>query len=287
MNESVTYLIANYNQKKYLAECFESLKKQTNPNWKAVVYDDASKDGSVAIIKKFLSSKIKLYQSKKNKGKTYGLNQLIHKTSGAENEILAIFDPDDCLLPQATAEILKYYKQHPKTKWLHTRYQMMDESLKKNLKIYGKNPPSGQSFLAFGNVCHILSFRKNLYLKIEKTIQTSNTNLLYAEDKDLIYKLEEQAEAGFIPKVLYKYRYVRSSATHSREKRNLGAKNHFLIQKEVLQRRNIKGLKQKLYHFLFFLTYQYYALHNPFFIRAFFWLLHRLFRVLWKPFLSP
>ena len=93
-------------------------------------------------------------------------------------------------------------------------------------------------------------------------------NLLYAEDKDLIYKLEEQAEAGFIPKVLYKYRYVKDSATHSQEKRNLGAKNHFLIQKEALQRRNIKGLKKKMYHFLFFLIYHYYSLKKHFFAKA-------------------
>ena len=105
-----------------------------------------------------------------------------------------------------------------------------------------------------------MSFRKKLYSKIEKTIQIDDRNLLYAEDKDLIYKLEEQAEAGFIPQVLYKYRYVKDSATHSQEKRNLGAKNHFLLQKEALQRRNIKGLKKKMYHFLFFLTYQYYSL---------------------------
>ena len=154
---------------------------------------------------------------------------------------------------------------------------MMDADLKKILKIYGKNPPSGQSFLAFGNVGLILSFRKKLYSKIEKTIQIDDRNLLYAEDKDLIYKLEEQAEAGFIPQVLYKYRYVKDSATHSQEKRNLGAKNHFLLQKEALQRRNIKGLKKKMYHFLFFLTYQYYSLKNPFFIRAGFWFLPELF----------
>ena len=66
MRESITYLLANYNQEKYLADCFESLKKQTNPNWRAIVYDDASEDNSVGIIKKFLSPKIKLYQSKKN-----------------------------------------------------------------------------------------------------------------------------------------------------------------------------------------------------------------------------
>ena len=282
MSKKITYLISNYNQEKYLADCFESLKKQTNPNWEAVIYDDASEDNSVAIIKKFLSPKIKLYQSKKNKGKTYGLKKIIAE---ANSEILAIFDPDDCLMPEATEEILKYYKQYPKTQWLHTKYQMMDSGLKKILKIYGKNPPSGQSFLAFGNVGLILSFRKKLYSKIEKTIQIDDRNLLYAEDKDLIYKLEEQAEAGFIPQVLYKYRYVKDSATHSQEKRNLGAKNHFLLQKEALQRRNIKGLKKKMYHFLFFLTYQYYSLKNPFFIRAGFWFLHRTLRILWKPFL--
>ena len=37
-------------------------------------------------------------------------------------------------MPEATEEILKYYKQYPKTQWLHTKYQMMDSRLKKNFK---------------------------------------------------------------------------------------------------------------------------------------------------------
>ena len=59
---------------------------------------------------------------------------------------------------------------------------------------------------------------------------------------------------------------------------------NFLLQKEVAEKK-LKVLKKKMYHFLFFLTYQYYGLHNPLFIRAGFWFLHRTLRILWKPFL--
>ena len=123
-----------------------------------------------------------------------------------------------------------------------------------NFKIYGKNPPSGQSFLAFGNVGLILSFRFfwNIYFKIEKTIQASSKNLLYAEDKDLIYKLEEQAEAGFIPQVLYKYRYVKESATHSQEKRNLGAKNSLTSKRSTAEKKYKRSKKKNVSLFIFF-----------------------------------
>ena len=283
MQQKITYLIANYNNAKYLTDCLHSLQKQTNPHWQALIYDDASTDDSVKIIQellpKFPIKKIKLYKQTKNKGKFYGLNLLISK---ATTEILAIFDPDDYLMPNATKEVLNFYYKNPQAKWTHSHYQEMNENLTKILKIRGKHIPSHLSFLAFGNITHLLSFKNATY----KQITPINSKLYFAEDKDLIYKLEEQGECGFIPKVLYKYRTVPQSATHNKKNRSVGMQNHYNIQKKTLARRKVVGVQRLCYLILFWLITIYYPYRYPFVVRAIFFLLHRVLRVVFRPFLK-
>ena len=277
--EKITYLIANYNQAKYITACINSLQKQTNPNWIALIYDDASQDNSVAIIKKLLAPNIKLYQSQANKGKIYALEYLINK---AETQFLTILDPDDCLLPEANATTLQFYQSKHQAQWAYSCYQEMDENLTKTTRICGSAPAKGQSLLISGMVGLILTFPIALYQKTGGF----NRKMLYAEDKDLIYKLEEQAVGAFIPQVLYLYRNIKSSATHDKKKRNLGAKHHFLIQKEALQRRKISGFKKQLYLILFWLISQWYPYNKPFLFRAFFWICFKVLRFLFQPLLK-
>lgn len=282
MQQKITYLIANYNQEKYLADCFYSLQKQTNPNWQAFIYDDASTDKSLKIIQEFFSKfptgKIKLITSKKNLGKFYGLHLMI---SQANTDLLAIFDPDDFLMPEATAEILNFYTKNPQKKWAHSHYLAMNEDFTKTFKILGKHIPSHLSFLAFGNITHLLSFKKSTYKQIEPL-----ERVYFGGDKDLIYKLEEQGEAGFIPKVLYRYRKVAGSATQSKKNRNIGVCNHYTAQQNALARRKVMGTQKWCYLILFNLIKLYYPYRYPFVVRGFFFILHRTLKVFFRPLLK-
>lgn len=282
MQKAVTYLIANYNQEQYLADCFYSLKKQTTSHWKAFIYDDASNDNSLVIIKNFLQEfpkeKVQMIAEKKNYGKFCGIDKMVKQ---ATTEILAILDPDDILDPKATVEILQFYEKNPHTKWAHSRYQAVNEDMSKNLKLLGEHIPSHLSFLAFGNITHLLSFQKSVYEQLESL----SSSIKFAEDRDLIYKLEEKGVGGFIPKILYYYRKVEKSATQSAISRETGAKNHWIAQKNALKRRKIKGLQKYCYLILFWLIKQYYPYHYPLIVRVFFYGMHRLLRILFYPFL--
>ena len=77
VNKPLVFIIVlNYNGRRYLEECLSSIKLQTYPNYKIIVFDNASKDSSVTYVKSAFPSVI-LLQSEKNLGFAEGNNVAI------------------------------------------------------------------------------------------------------------------------------------------------------------------------------------------------------------------
>ncbi len=104
--EEITYLIANYNNGKYIADCLASLQQQTVPQWRALIVDDKSTDNSLEVIDPWRSDRIQLRQNAQNIGYIGSLVRLIEQ---ATTDIVGILDPDDALQPTATAQVLRAY----------------------------------------------------------------------------------------------------------------------------------------------------------------------------------
>ena len=49
----VDIIIPNFNKAKFLGECIQSVIQQSYSNWKLFIIDDASKDNSINILKKY------------------------------------------------------------------------------------------------------------------------------------------------------------------------------------------------------------------------------------------
>jgi len=109
--EIITYLVANYNNEKYITECIDSIIKQECSQWECIICDNASTDSSLNVIRPYLGSKIKLITNSQKLGYTNTLKKLI-KT--AETDIVAIIDPDDALCLDATESVLEVYKENIK-----------------------------------------------------------------------------------------------------------------------------------------------------------------------------
>ena len=72
MDEKIDILMATYNGEKYLEEQIESILKQTYSNFRLIISDDCSTDGTCEILKKYsrifaldLSLKINMNLQKK------------------------------------------------------------------------------------------------------------------------------------------------------------------------------------------------------------------------------
>lgn len=87
---SVDIIITTYNAAKIISACLKSVKAQTYTDWTCYVIDDASTDGTVALIRKDFSW-VKLLVREKNSGPSINRNIAIDAGNG---EMIAVLDSD-------------------------------------------------------------------------------------------------------------------------------------------------------------------------------------------------
>ena len=236
--ETITYLVANYNNARYLEDCIASLKDQTCDRWRCIICDDKSTDDSAAVIKRHLCSRIRLLENSRNVGYIRTLKRMI---AAAPGDIVGIVDSDDALEKDATACVLQAYNDNENAGFVFTRFANMDKDMRRRLYVSGSPGLENGKYstlLATGAIGHLKTFRKSLYYRT----QGLDESMLYAEDRDLVCRLEEATRPIFIDKVLYKYRELPDSQSHDPAKVKIGAHNHFRARRNALRRRKARGL---------------------------------------------
>ena len=96
----VTVLIAVYNAVPFLDTCLRSLQAQTMPRWQAVCVDDASTDGSLALLRKYerSDSRFQVLSLDHNQGQAHARNVALEHAQGL---FTCFLDADDWMSPDA------------------------------------------------------------------------------------------------------------------------------------------------------------------------------------------
>ena len=91
---SVSVIVPNYNNEKYLSTCLNSIISQTYPIKEIVVYDDCSTDGSREILAEFAikDQRIKVIYGQKNVGVSVARDTAIQNTT---SDYVCMLDADD------------------------------------------------------------------------------------------------------------------------------------------------------------------------------------------------
>jgi len=234
-------LMANYNNAKYIGEAIKSVLRQTYNNWELIIVDDCSKDNSEKIIKSYLSDfRIKFYKNKNNLGYIKTLKILMEK-AGAE--IVGILDSDDALYPQTIEEVLNVYNKFPEVGFVYTQFEYCDENLEPIKRGCSRGLNCAES--------EILKYRVGAFRSYKKSAYNQTTgydeNIFYAEDRDIILKLEEVTKFYYIDKILYKYRRVPNSHTLHPIKAEEGKISYIIAKYNAYRRRlntNIPNLSK-------------------------------------------
>lgn len=92
-NTLISIVIANYNGKKYLRDCLNSVVKTTYQNYEVIIIDDGSTDSSTRIIESYIKKHkhFRLFKNERNKGAAASRNVAIKKTTG---NIIVFLDND-------------------------------------------------------------------------------------------------------------------------------------------------------------------------------------------------
>ncbi len=190
----VSVIVTNYNGKKYLKACFDSLLKQTYPNIELILSDDGSTDGSVDAVRRDFPQ-VKISVNNKNSGLSVTSNNGAMLANGDyllfyNNDTIAFSDFIEKLVASIEADTLNgvaYPFQLP--------YRQEDDS-----EYYRKH---GNGFSAcgadiFGNPCPALSTEKMFYPDAAIFIKRKVFNVvggfdpkffLYGEDVDICWRV--------------------------------------------------------------------------------------------------
>jgi GT2 family glycosyltransferase len=108
-NPLISVVIPNWNGKKFLAGCLDSLKAQTYEPIEVVIVDNGSKDGSVEYLQENYPE-VKLVTFPVNTGFSPAVNAGIKASTG---EMVALLNNDTVVDPNWMSELIKAMNEHP------------------------------------------------------------------------------------------------------------------------------------------------------------------------------
>ncbi|MDI6778182.1 MAG: glycosyltransferase family 2 protein [Patescibacteria group bacterium] len=117
-NIEAAVIIVNWNGKKYLKDCFDSLERQTDKNFKVIFVDNGSEDDSVVFVRdKYLETKfpsLDIIELEKNTGFCFGYNAGIKKALEDESiKYVIILNNDTKLDEKYIEELTNCAERHP------------------------------------------------------------------------------------------------------------------------------------------------------------------------------
>lgn len=213
LSTKFSIVMANYNNAKWIGEAIESVLKQTFRDLELIIVDDCSTDNSLEVIKPYLQDKrIRLIKHEQNRGFT---GSLITGINNVKSEFFGQLDSDDVLLPKAVEMMYNEHVKHPDCGLIYSLLVDCDENLNHNDFGFSDHIPDGLTSLDADVVSGFKTFKLNDYKKTEGY----DPFYVYAQDKDIIYKMEEVCKLKFVPDVLYLCRHLASSQNNNPEKK--------------------------------------------------------------------
>ena len=198
----VSVAMATYNCAPTLPEALESIANQTYANWELVACDDASTDGTLALLNDFAEAhpgKVIVLRNEVNSKLAFSLNRCL---AAANGELIARMDGDDKCLPERFEKQVAFLAEHPELAVVGTAMRRFDESGEHDVVAYEERPDrwSLRHHPPFAHAT--IMMRKPAYDALNGYVDVPRT--LRCEDRDLWFRF---TAAGFfggnLPEPLY------------------------------------------------------------------------------------
>ena len=128
----VSVIMPCYNMERYIADTIHSVINQTYTDWELLIVDDASTDGTVALVQSIAEQdeRIRFSVNAEHSGIAPTRNRCIENSTG---RYLAFLDADDVWHPNKLQQQLQFMQEH-KVEFSYSSYDLIDE----NGKTLGK-----------------------------------------------------------------------------------------------------------------------------------------------------
>ncbi|MCB0754882.1 MAG: glycosyltransferase [Flavobacteriales bacterium] len=121
----VSVLMPAFNAEKFIAEAIDSIIGQSHQHWELLILDDASTDGTLAIIESYSDTRIKVLRNETNQGYLLSCNRLF---SEAQGDFITFQDADDTCDSERLAICIDQFTIQPEIDFLTTDHARIDSS---------------------------------------------------------------------------------------------------------------------------------------------------------------
>lgn len=189
----ISVITTVYNQKDFILETIDSVQQSlfapyTDITWEHLIYDDASTDGTIAILRTITQPNIRCVYGITNRGPSHGRNMLMKEATG---DYIFMIDGDDIILQRTLHNFIREAKNNPTSSWFIADFLRVDEQLRylSGQDYYGWPFKSTQEMLAaiFRGEHFIQSnvfFKKSLFQEVGGFDET----MKMTEDLDLFIR---------------------------------------------------------------------------------------------------
>jgi glycosyltransferase involved in cell wall biosynthesis len=211
---TISVALCTYNGAKFIQEQLGSILSQETPVQEIVICDDASTDGTLAILKKYQNDYpkiIRVFENRENLGYVLNFEKAL---SLCTKDINFLCDQDDVWYPNKVSETLHFFKKNPEVDLVAHNLNLSDSAMHQTFWDLKNFKPTEnalerkellQQLLIEGNVFPGMSvaIRKellHLYLPLQKV------DAMMIHDFEMIVKSLRDEKFGIIDKVLAMYR---------------------------------------------------------------------------------
>lgn len=213
---TISVLVPVFNTNvKFLALTIESVIGQWYPRWELILVDDASTNPEVREVMHDYASRDQriIIRFRDNTGHISAASNTA--LSLASGEFCALLDHDDTLSPDAIFWVVECINRHPDATLIFSDEDKIDPD-DNRFDPYFKPDWNPDLLLSHNCVSHLGVYRR----KVLDTIGGFDENLSGSQDWDLALTVSRNVDHStihHIPRVLYHWRYVNTSTSHSIE----------------------------------------------------------------------
>ncbi len=216
----VTISCATYNHELYIRQCLEGFVMQkTNFRFEAIVNDDASTDGTAAIVREFAQKYPDIIKPIYQKENQYSKGvDIFHQIMipQAQGKYIAICEGDDYWIdPSKLQKQVDFLEANPEYGMCYSKIRRYLQAKKQYGRIWGGSSVQFED-LIHGNTIPTLSvlLRRDLYLKYREEIQPEKKGWLMG-DYPMWLWFSHNSKIYFIDELTGVYRMLQASASHS------------------------------------------------------------------------
>ena len=218
----ITIILPVYNSIKYIKECLDSISKQTFTDWRLLIFDDGSTDGTLEYLENWIKNEDRAILYKRNQSYISNLNEGIDLS---DTKYIARMDADDIMYPERLQTQLDFMEAHTDIDLVCSSVECIKEDGSSNGyfgAFFSEQIMDASDLMFMNQIVHPSVLMRSESLK-QNNIRYKE-EFKYAEDWEMwTQMLEKRMKLLSLKTPLMKYRIVEKSMsrTHQEEIRKL------------------------------------------------------------------